>query len=236
MPHADATKAQLIVALDLPTRKAALDMALKLRGTVRWCKVGMEVFTLAGPDFLEELHRLGYHVFLDLKFYDIPHTVAQAVKAAAAAGVRLLTVHCQGGERMCRAAVEAVHAAPNRPLIFGVTALTSFAAGEMPGISVPPADFALTLARCAADWNLDGVVCSAHEASAVRAACPELLRLCPGIRPAGSPATDQRRVMTPADAVMEGANYLVVGRPVTASADPAEAAQAILEEITSAAP
>ena len=143
MPHADATKAQLIVALDLPTRKAALDMALKLRGTVRWCKVGMEVFTLAGPDFLEELHRLGYHVFLDLKFYDIPHTVAQAVKAAAAAGVRLLTVHCQGGERMCRAAVEAVHAAPNRPLIFGVTALTSFAAGSkcgqgrLPGASPP---------------------------------------------------------------------------------------------------
>mgnify|MGYP000190302861 CR=1 FL=1 len=134
---------QLAVALDVPEKQRALALASQLRGTVPWCKVGMELFTHVGPGLLEELSAMGFSVFLDLKFYDIPNTVAQAVKAAAAVGVNMLTLHCQGGERMCRAAAEAAAEAAAgisgaRPLLFGVTVLTSFAPGEMPGITAQP--------------------------------------------------------------------------------------------------
>ena len=237
---------QLAVALDLPEKQRALALASQLRGTVPWCKVGMELFTHVGPGLLEELSAMGFSVFLDLKFYDIPNTVAQAVKAAAAVGVNMLTLHCQGGERMCRAAAEAaaeaaIGAAANaaagvsgaRPLLFGVTVLTSFAPGEMPGITAQPSDFALDLARMAGPWGLDGVVCSGHEAAAIKASCPGLRCLCPGIRPAGSAAGDQRRVMTPALAVAAGADYLVVGRPITAAADPLATAKQIVAEMAS---
>lgn len=226
---------QLAVALDLPEREQALTMARSLHGIAPWCKVGMELFTLAGPSLLEELAGLGFSVFLDLKFYDIPNTVARAVKAAAASGVNMLTLHCQGGRRMCEAAIEAASGlAGTPPLLFGVTVLTSFAPGEMPGITASPAEFALDLARQARIWGLDGVVCSGHEAAAVKSACPGLRCLCPGIRPAGTDAGDQRRVMTPAMAVGAGADYLVVGRPVTAAPDPREAARLIVEEMASA--
>ena len=237
---------QLAVALDVPDKQRALDLASQLRGTVPWCKVGMELFTHVGPGLLEELSAMGFSVFLDLKFYDIPNTVAQAVKAAAAVGVNMLTLHCQGGERMCRAAAEAaaeatIGAAANaaaglsgtRPLLFGVTVLTSFAPGEMPGITAQPSDFALELARQAGPWGLDGVVCSGHEAASIKASCPGLRCLCPGIRPAGSAAGDQRRVMTPALAVAAGADYLVVGRPITGAADPLAAAKQIVAEMAS---
>ena len=229
---------QLAVALDVPEKQRALALASQLRGTVPWCKVGMELFTHVGPGLLEELSSMGFSVFLDLKFYDIPNTVAQAVKAAAAVGVNMLTLHCQGGERMCRAAAEAAADAAaglagQRPLLFGVTVLTSFAPGEMPGITAQPSDFALELARQAGPWGLDGVVCSGHEAAAIKASCPGLRCLCPGIRPAGSAAGDQRRVMTPALAVAAGADYLVVGRPITASADPLATARQIVAEMAS---
>jgi len=226
---------QLAVALDVAEKQRALALASQLRGTVPWCKVGMELFTHAGPGLLEELSVMGFSVFLDLKFYDIPNTVAQAVKAAAAVGVNMLTLHCQGGERMCRAAAEAAAGiAGARPLLFGVTVLTSFAPGEMPGITAQPSDFALQLARQAGPWGLDGVVCSGHEAAAIKANCPGLRCLCPGIRPAGSAAGDQRRVMTPALAVAAGADYLVVGRPITAAADPLATAKQIVAEMASA--
>ena len=234
---------QLAVALDFPEKQRALALASQLRGTVPWCKVGMELFTHAGPGLLEELSVMGFSIFLDLKFYDIPNTVAQAVKAAAAVGLNMLTLHCQGGERMCRAAAEAAaDAAANaaaglagpRPLLFGVTVLTSFAPGEMPGITAQPSDFALELARQAGPWGLDGVVCSGHEAAAIKANCPGLRCLCPGIRPAGSAAGDQRRIMTPALAVAAGADYLVVGRPITAAADPLATAKQIVAEMASA--
>ncbi len=226
---------QLAVALDFPAAKPALDLARQLRGIVPWCKVGMELFTRAGPSLLAELAGMDFRVFLDLKFYDIPHTVAQAVKAAAAVGADMLTLHCQGGERMCRAAVEAASGLPRPPLLFGVTVLTSFAPGEMPGIAADPQDFAPQLARGAADWGLDGVVCSGHEAAAVKAATPRLRCLCPGIRPAGAAAGDQRRIMTPAAAVRAGADFLVAGRPVTAAPDPVTAARAIMAEMAEAA-
>lgn len=226
---------QLVAALDLPDKTAALALARQLQGIVPWCKVGMEMFTLAGPALLETLAGLGYKVFLDLKFYDIPHTVGRAVKAAAAVGVDLLTLHCQGGERMCREAQDAVSGLTGRrPLLFGVTVLTSFDGGELPGITADPADFAHFLAQKAQAWDLDGVVCSGREAARIKTACPGLLCLCPGIRPAGEDAADQRRVMTPGQAVAAGADFLVVGRPIVKAPNPPLAARQILAEMASA--
>lgn len=229
---------QLVVALDLPDREAALGVSRQLRGVLDWCKVGLELFTLGGPRLVERLKEQGFHVFLDLKFHDIPHTVGRAVAAAASLGVDMLTLHCQGGERMCRAALEARDAARQEgpaPLIFGVSVLTSLGAGEMPGITMPPGDFALLLAGDAARWELDGVVCSGREARAIKSQAPALRCLCPGIRPRGSNVGDQRRTMTPAEAVLAGADYLVIGRPILEAASPAEAAAAILEEMRSCA-
>ena len=230
MPH-------LIVALDVPDLGKALNLSRQLRGVLDWCKVGLELFTVGGPRLVERLKEQGYHVFLDLKFYDIPNTVARAVTAAANLGVDLLTLHCQGGERMCAAAVEARDNATNacaRPLLFGVTALTSFGPGEMPGITAKPGDFAQALALGAAAWGLDGVVCSGHEVRGIKAAAPALACLCPGIRPGGAAAGDQRRTMTPAQAVRAGADYLVVGRPILEAPEPTGAAAAIVAEMQAA--
>lgn len=225
--------AQLVVALDFPTREEALALASRLRGLVPWCKVGMELFSLAGPPVLAELRTMGFRVFLDLKFYDIPHTVAQAVRAAAAGGADMLTLHTQGGERMCREACEAARSCARPPLLFGVTVLTSFGPGQMPGIAQEPGQFALELSDMAAAWGLDGVVCSGQEAASIKARNPRLACLCPGIRPASSAADDQCRIMTPTAAVAAGADYLVVGRPITRAADPVAAAQAIVQEMGS---
>ena len=217
--------AQLIVALDLPRKEDALVLARELQGAVPWCKVGMELFTLAGPDIIRELHDLGFHVFLDMKFYDIPHTVAQAVKAAAAAGAELLTLHCQGGERMCsEARIAADSYGSKAPQLFGVTALTSFGPGEMPGINADPSDFALELAGKARGWGLDGVVCSPLEAALVKERCgADFLTVTPGIRFADSAAGDQKRIMTPEKAGKSGCDYIVVGRPITQAEDPVAA-------------
>lgn len=228
--------AELVLALDLPQKDAALAMARTVRGRVPWCKVGMELFTLAGPSMLAELKDMGFKVFLDLKFYDIPHTVGRAVAVCARLGVDLLTLHCQGGERMCREAITAAdttEGALSRPMLFGVTVLTSFAAGEMPGISQQPGDFALELARNAATWGLTGVVCSGEEVAAIKKAAPKLACLCPGIRLADAAGDDQRRVMTPGRAVALGADYLVVGRPILRAADPIAACEHILQEMNS---
>lgn len=223
--------AELVVALDFPDAGSALALARQLRGVASWCKVGMELFCLAGPAVLAQLREMDFHVFLDLKFYDIPNTVAQAVRAAAQGGAELLTIHTQGGERMCREAMSAAAACERPPLVFGVTVLTSFGPGQMPGITQTPADFAGELACLADGWGLDGIVCSGQEAAAVKAAHPRLRCLCPGIRPATAAADDQCRIMTPAAAVAAGADYLVVGRPITRVADPLAAARAILDEM-----
>ena len=228
--------AQLVLALDLPQKEAALAMARKVQGRVPWCKVGMELFTLAGPDMLAALKDMGFKVFLDLKFYDIPNTVGHAVAVCARLGVDLLTLHCQGGERMCREAVRAADStedALSRPMLFGVTVLTSFAAGEMPGIAKQPGEFALELAQNAARWGLTGVVCSGEEVAAIKKAAPGLACLCPGIRLADAASDDQRRVMTPARAVALGADYLVVGRPILQADDPVAACERILQEMNS---
>lgn len=226
--------AELIVALDLAGREDILDKARRLAGTLSWCKIGLQAFVAHGQSLVAELQAMGYNVFLDLKYHDIPNTVASAVRSAASLKVRLLTIHVQGGEAMCRAAMQAASEFEERPLIYGVTVLTSFGKGEMPGIANDPADFARELAGLAGTWGLDGVVCSGAEAAALKKATG-LSLLCPGIRPAGASLDDQSRVATPAEAVANGADYLVVGRPLLRAEDPAAVARAILADMAEGA-
>jgi orotidine-5'-phosphate decarboxylase len=225
----------LIVALDLPSAEAAMDMADQLQGCCRWFKVGMELYYAAGSAVVERLCERGYRVFLDLKLHDIPNTVAGAVRSVSGAGASLLTIHAGGGEAMMRAAIQAA-AVPGAPRLLAVTVLTSMDAGQLisVGVADPPATQVLRLARLAAAAGIDGLVCSAQEVAAVREAMgPGALLVVPGIRmpdPAAA-ADDQRRIATPADAIARGASMLVVGRPITQAADPAQAAAAILEQI-----
>ncbi|MBO4369170.1 MAG: orotidine-5'-phosphate decarboxylase [Desulfovibrio sp.] len=227
--------AELILALDLPDRTKALNMLDKLGNDLKWCKIGMELFTRYGPALVEEIKNRGLSVFLDLKFYDIPHTVGRAIASAKAIGVDIVTLHCQGGVRMLAQAVEEVAGEKKekqpRPLLFGVTVLTSFAQGEMPGISLTPETFAMNLAQIAAQTGLDGIVCSAKEVEAIKKTYPELLCLCPGIRPSWAQKEDQRRIATPKEAINKGADYLVIGRPILEAQDPFSALRTILEEM-----
>lgn len=221
--------AELIVALDVPRPEEALQLADELCDLVPWYKVGLELFLNAGPDMVRQLKARGSRVFLDLKIYDIPRTAAAAAIACGRMGADMLTAHCQGGRRMCEAMREALDAFPRPPLLAGVTALTSFASGEMPGIREDPGAFGLELADLAAQWGLQCVVCSPLEARAVRSL--GLMAVCPGIRPAATDVGDQRRVSTPSAAVSAGANFLVVGRPIVEAADRRAATRRILEEM-----
>lgn len=229
---------QLIIALDIPELASALNLACRLSGLGCWFKVGLELFSAQGPRALAMLKERGDRVFLDLKYFDIPNTVRGAVASATRLGADMLTLHLMGGQRMAEAAREGREAvaAPGTsgPLLMGVTVLTSVDPAELPGGDAATA--VRSLALHARDWGLDGVVCSGREVSGVKAACGPLLScLTPGIRPAnpsgGNGSDDQRRVVTPAKAVRAGADYLVVGRPVTRAEDPATAAQAILDEM-----
>ena len=201
-------------------------------------KVGSQLFTAEGPRAVTKLAGLGFDIFLDLKFHDIPNTVAHAVAAAARLPrVRLLTLHASGGLAMMRAAREAAGSKKNRPLLLGVTVLTSFdeAALREIGMEGSLGSRVVALARLAKTAGLDGVVCSALEAPAVRRELgPEFKILVPGVRPATAAANDQSRVATPGDAVRAGADYLVVGRPITAAANPRAAAREIVAEIANA--
>ncbi len=225
---------RIVVALDFDQPQQALDLARQLHPQACRLKVGKELFTLAGPSLVEGLQRQGFEVFLDLKFHDIPNTVAQAVLAASQMGVWMVNVHAQGGRRMMETVVERVASAKHRPLLIAVTVLTSMAAEDLAdiGITESPADYAAKLARLTAASGFDGVVCSAQEAGRVKADNgSQFLTVTPGIRPASSAADDQRRIMTPAQAVAGGADYLVVGRPITRAADPLAALAAIRQEI-----
>lgn len=199
-------------------------------------KVGSQLFTSEGPRAVEKLAGLGFGIFLDLKFHDIPNTVAHAVAAAARLpGVRLMTLHAANGLAGLRAAREAVGSRKNRPALLGVTVLTSFDAGTLQQIGMEGSleSRVLALAQMAKDAGLDGVVTSAYEAPAVRREFgPEFKILVPGVRPAAADVNDQSRVATPGDAVRAGADYLVVGRPITAAKNPREAALAIVKEIS----
>jgi orotidine-5'-phosphate decarboxylase len=237
---------RLIVALDLASAQAALNLAERLQGTCRWFKVGMELYYAAGNSVVERLLARGFKVFLDLKLYDIPNTVAGAVRSVAGVGVSLLTIHAGGGERMMRAAANQA-TAPNAPELLAVTVLTSMDAAELAAVGVScgldSSDLAqaqvLRLALLARSSGINGLVCAADEVAAVREAMGPVARLVvPGIRPATmdgrTPQDDQRRVATPTQAIARGASMLVVGRPITQAPDPAAAASAILAEIEAA--
>ncbi|HUO34573.1 MAG TPA: orotidine-5'-phosphate decarboxylase [Candidatus Acidoferrum sp.] len=214
-------------------------MARKLKGTAGMIKVGSQLFTAEGPQAVKRLAALGHSIFLDLKYHDIPNTVASAVRAAAGLPrVRLMTIHTSGGLAMMRAAREAAGTRKNRPLLLGVTILTSLDAEEMNrvGYEGSPAIRAVELAKLAKEAGLDGAVASIHEVRAIREECGEdFIILVPGIRPAAAATNDQARIGTPAEAVEAGADYLVVGRPITAASDPRASAQGIAKEIRAAA-
>ncbi len=213
---------KVIVALDYADRAALMDFVDQVDPHQCRLKIGKEVFTRFGPDMVRELVARGYDIFLDLKFHDIPNTVARACEAAAELGVWMLNVHALGGESMMRAAREAL-SDDDAPLLIAVTVLTSSGPAELAaiGISETPAQMVQRLATMAHAAGLDGVVCSAREAGLVKTTtCKGFLAVTPGIRPAGSAAHDQLRVMTPSAAIAQGADYLVIGRPVTQAADP----------------
>jgi len=225
---------KIIVALDFADAAPALALVERLDPALCRLKVGKELFTVAGPQLVRALAARGFEVFLDLKFHDIPNTVAAACRAAAGLGVWMMNVHASGGRRMMTAAREALADLPQRPLLIAVTVLTSMSAEDLAeiGIEGEPADQVLRLARLSQQCKLDGVVCSAQEAAMLSADLGHDFHLVtPGIRPAGSDAGDQRRVMTPSEALRAGATDLVIGRPITAAADPLAALKQIQSDI-----
>ena len=224
----------IIVALDFPSRDAALSLAERLDPQLCRVKVGKELFTRSGPAVVEALQAKGFEVFLDLKFHDIPNTTAMAVKAAAELGVWMVNVHCSGGLRMMAACREELDKlVGSKPLLIGVTVLTSMEQGDLAGIGldIAPQEQVLRLAGLAAEAGLDGLVCSAQEAPALKATQPALQLVTPGIRPAGSALDDQRRILTPAKAMAAGSDYLVIGRPISQAADPQQVLAAIVAEL-----
>jgi len=227
------TTSPIIVALDYPDAASALAMADRLNPQQVRLKVGKELFTATGPALVEALQNKGFELFLDLKFHDIPNTVAGALKSAANLGVWMANVHVSGGRRMLEAAANAVQNSSHRPLLTGVTVLTSMGANELAelGVQQSPAEHVQRLATLAQQCGLDGVVCSAQEASQLRHHCgSNFLLVTPGIRPAGAKQDDQTRIMTPQQALAAGVDYMVIGRPITQAPDPAEAAARILAE------
>ncbi|VAW66414.1 Orotidine 5'-phosphate decarboxylase [hydrothermal vent metagenome] len=226
---------KIIVALDFATEVQAFELIEQLDADACRLKVGKEMFTAFGPAFVEKVQSRGFEVFLDLKYHDIPTTVARACAIAADLNVWMLNVHASGGRRMMAAAAEVLAKRQCAPLLIAVTILTSMDQQDLleVGISLSPAEQALKLAGLAQQSGLDGVVCSAQEASQMRQLCGEnFLLVTPGIRPAGSQADDQRRVMTPLEALQSGSSYLVIGRPVTQSDNPLGVLRTINSDIS----
>ncbi|CEE92806.1 orotidine-5'-phosphate decarboxylase [Xenorhabdus nematophila] len=225
----------VIVALDYDNQHSALEFVDKIDPQSCRLKVGKEMFTLYGPQFVQALHQRGFEVFLDLKFHDIPNTTARAVAAAAEMGVWMVNVHASGGARMMAAAKEALLPyGKDAPLLIAVTVLTSMEQSDLSGIGVDvtPAQQAERLALLTKQCGLDGVVCSAHEAQQLKTVCGKAFQLVtPGIRPEGVEAGDQRRIMTPPQAVQAGVDYMVIGRPITRAENPALALQQINQSI-----
>mgnify|MGYP000026476097 FL=1 len=224
----------IVVALDYPTPKQAIEMAKQLDPTKCRVKVGKELFTASGPAILEQLHKLDFDVFLDLKFHDIPNTCAGAVAAAAELGVWMVNVHASGGERMMTAAAEAIANKQHKPLLIAVTVLTSMEQSDLAGIGldITPQQQVERLAKLSKLSGMDGVVSSAQEIELIKNICgQDFLTITPGIRPAGSAAGDQRRIMTPQEAVNIGGDYLVIGRPITQAENPKQSCLDIIESL-----
>ena len=232
-------RAEIIVALDTASRDRALALVRSLRGQVSMFKVGLELYSAVGPSMVRDIKGLGAEVFLDLKFHDIPNTVARASAEAARLGVAMLDLHLSGGAAMARRAVDEVEAicALNqlrRPALLGITVLTSLGDESLPALGVQRTaqEQVLALAELGKEAGLDGVVASPRELAALRAKFgPDFVLVTPGIRPEGSPADDQVRTLTPREAVEAGADYLVIGRPITGADNPALAARDILRSI-----
>jgi orotidine-5'-phosphate decarboxylase len=230
----NSSDSRVIVALDYPHRDKALELVDRLHPSLCRLKIGKEMFTRLGPPIVEALRSRGYDVFLDLKFHDIPNTVAAACDAAADLGVWMINLHASGGRRMMETARERLEARNSRPHLVAVTILTSLSGDEIHeiGFSGDPAENVARLAKLTQQAGLDGVVCSPREAGMLRRDLGEdFLLVTPGVRPKQATEDDQRRVMTPADAISAGSSYLVVGRPITGAVDPVEALQSINREI-----
>jgi orotidine 5''-phosphate decarboxylase, subfamily 1 len=227
----------IIVAVDFSDTKSAWNFIDKVEPKDCRLKIGKELFTHAGPDFIKQIQQKGFDIFLDLKFHDIPNTVAKAVAAAAELGVWMTNVHASGGVRMMEAAKDALYQyGQDAPLLIAVTVLTSMESSDLKeiGIEVSPLEQATRLALLAKNCGLDGVVCSAKEVQSFRTRLGSDFKLVtPGIRPAGSTPDDQRRIMTPQRAQAAGADYLVIGRPITQAEDPSKALQTILSTLDS---
>jgi len=229
-----ATDSPLIIALDYPSLDAALCMADQLEPSRCRVKVGKELFTRSGPAVLEALHGRGFEVFLDLKFHDIPNTVASAVQAAAEQGVWMVNVHASGGRRMMEAAAKRLQDHYLSTHLIAVTVLTSMQTEDLheTGVVATPQEQVMRLASLTQQSGLGGVVCSAQESAQIKALCgAEFLKVTPGIRPSFAAANDQQRIMTPAEAMRAGSTHLVVGRPVTQAEDPMAALAAIEAEL-----
>jgi orotidine-5'-phosphate decarboxylase len=238
-----AIRNPLAVALDVASPDQALSLVERLRGVAGMFKVGKQLFTAAGPEIVRKIIAMGEHVFLDLKFHDIPNTAAMAGVEAARLGVSVFNVHSMGGSKMMRAVNEAVTETAEReritrPLILGVTVLTSHNQDSLKevGIDRKLEDEVVNLAKLCVASGLDGVVASPLEIAPIRSAVEDsgFVILTPGVRPAGASLDDQSRVMTPAEAILAGANFLVIGRPITAATDPVAASRKILDEINEA--
>lgn len=232
-------KNPIIVALDLPDAASALRLAERLTSVAGAFKIGKELFTASGPDIVRQFRAAGASVFLDLKFHDIPHTVAKAVEAATRLDVQMMTIHTSGGLAMMQAAEKAAQETARQldrpaPLVLGVTVLTSMDAHDLAqtGVNSTPAEQVMLLAQLAAQSGLRGLVCSPQEITALRKVLPSTMQLVtPGIRPAGSEMGDQKRTLTPKEAIAAGANALVIGRPITGATNPQAAAQSILDSL-----
>lgn len=224
----------IVVALDFPSAESAIQLARQLDPSLCRVKVGKELYTRCGPEILNELHKLGFEVFLDLKFHDIPNTTAQAVGVAADMGVWMVNVHASGGRRMMEACAEKLSQYSNAPLLIGVTVLTSMERADLfdIGIDADPIDHVMRLAKLTKECGLDGVVCSSHEVSQLKQTLgSEFQLVTPGIRPASAELGDQRRVMTPSEALAAGSDYLVIGRPITKAEKPLAALEDIVKSI-----
>ncbi len=224
----------LILVLDAQAPRDVIPSLRQLQGTVRWVKIGLEMYTACGPDAVREIADLGFKVFLDLKLHDIPNTVAKAVESAAKLPIGMLTLHTCGGREMMQWAVKAQQQHKPDLLLLGVTVLTSMSAAGLAetGVADSPEKQVVRLGQLAADSGLRGLVCSPLEIAPLRAVLPhEVALVTPGIRPRDAKADDQTRIMTPSEAAAAGANYLVVGRPIFKAPDPVAAAKAILAEI-----
>ncbi len=228
---------KLILALDLPDRESALEMLGKLRGSLEWVKIGLQMYLRYGRDFVNEVAAMGFKIFLDLKLHDIPNTVGSAVKSLEGLPISMLTIHTCGGREMMGYAVKAARETNPELLVLGVTVLTSFNEEGLAetGVALPPAKQVELLAKLAVDSGLKGLVCSPLEIEPLRKILPaDIALVTPGIRPAGSSADEQKRIMTPKMAAEAGSSYIVVGRPILKAADPAQAARDIMGELQNA--